>query len=284
MPTLTSASATVWSCAASSASTAASRRSSTDDAPAAARNVSATHAAGRRRACPRARRSGGWRRRPGGRGTRRGGARSRPIPPTRPSARCGRDRRRTRRRWRATSRPRRAGRAARGSTARLGREPAERAEPVVESDDDDVVGGELRAVVDRERRGADAVAPPGTHTSTGASPRAGRAKAVEISAVRQSSDCESGIIPGTRSSPPTVCGGAAPGWVASNGSVHVIGSGSPHRSARAYGTPPKRSTSPCRPTIGPTAVSTVTPLSRHWGRAARPRAPGGGTAPTRSAT
>ena len=58
----------------------------------------------------------------------------------------------------------------------LGREPAQRAEAVVESDDDHVVGREPGAVVRRQRRGTDAVAParyPHQHRTR--APEVGRA-------------------------------------------------------------------------------------------------------------
>ena len=75
---------TVCSCAASSASTGSvAQVVDATPRPAASRNCSADpRRRRRRRACPRARRSAGWRPRPGGRRscTRRGGARCAPDP------------------------------------------------------------------------------------------------------------------------------------------------------------------------------------------------------------
>ena len=90
----------------------------------------------------------------------RAGARWRPTPPTPPSARSGRDHRRTR----ATLARNHSTAARRSRSARFDGTPSaasqpERAEAVVESDDDHVVGREPRAVVRRQRRGTDAVAP-----------------------------------------------------------------------------------------------------------------------------
>ena len=288
MPTFTKASATVWSWAASSASTGASRSSSTDDAPAAARNVSATHSA---ESAARV---------PSGRAALEDRARDREIG-VRGEEVCDRaGPRRLAHEHDATgvaaeradvgTQPVDGGvQVAQREVARhaLGREPAERAESVVEPDDDHVVCGQVHAVVDRKCRAADAIGParhPDQHGKCGAADvrRDGRAdlggEAVLGLLVGDHPGHEVEPAHGLR-------------WCSTRfGGVERIGPRDRLGQAPPLGARVGHAAESGDRPIGPAddradrGVDGHARVSRHSGLAARPRGSCDGTAPTRSST